>query len=93
VIGELAAQSQLHDIRVEPESPLAIDAGIEIKRQCDPVTQGVPDAGVYRILHARVQEEYAAVDVHIRVANLEHPIERVCIGQSPPSHDKYCASQ
>src|SRR5437763_1455473 len=47
VIGEVAAQSQLHDIRVEPESPLASDAGMELKRQYYTGTKGVTDAGAY----------------------------------------------
>src|SRR6185312_17466522 len=63
VISQLAPQSQLHDICVEPESPLPINPRVQIKRQADPIAQGVSNRRIDRILDPRMQKKHAVVDV------------------------------
>ncbi len=75
VVRQLTPQSDIDDRRVEPELTLPLDARIQIKRQRDPIAQGIPDAGVHRVLHPRVQQEHPLVDIDVRRADFEDAIE------------------
>src|SRR5579863_1001353 len=72
VIRELAPQGEVHDVRVEPQPPLAIDTRIEIESQRDAVTQGIPNVRVDGIFDPRVEQEDAMIDVYIRGSNFKH---------------------
>jgi len=74
VVGEFAPQRQVDDAGVEPEAPVAIDAGIQVKGQRHAVAQRVADGGALGILDARVQEEHPLVDVHVGRAHFEHAL-------------------
>ena len=60
VVLQLAPQGQIHDVGIEPEAPLALDARIQVKRECHPIVQGVSDGRIDRIFDAGVQQKYPA---------------------------------
>src|SRR3569833_2742986 len=77
VVSQLAPQSQLYDICVEPESPLPINPRVQIKRQGDPIAQGVSNRRIDRVLDPGMKQEYTVIDVHVRGAHLEHAVQRI----------------
>src|SRR5438270_429423 len=54
VVAELAPQSQLDDIQVEPETPLTVHARLELERERQAVPQRAADGRTHRVLDARM---------------------------------------